>query len=285
MKKIFITGRYGQLANEFERYLTKNSIDYIALEINELDITNFKSVVETIKDCSPSVIINCAAYNLVDQAEQDYLIAHKVNVLGPRNLAISSLECGAAFVHYSSDYVFDGAKIDDLYIETDSVNPINEYGKSKLLGEKAVFDITSSALIFRLSWVFGEGKQNFIYKLIKWQENSSFLKIACDEFSIPTYTEMVVEVTMKSLEKSITGLYHLTNTDYCSRYEWARFILKKLGINKHVHPVSMSIFNLPAKRPAFSAMNNEEICSLLNIQIPTWQESVEFHIKKYLHSF
>jgi dTDP-4-dehydrorhamnose reductase len=131
-----------------------------------------------------------------------------------------------------------------------------------------------------LSWVFGEGKQNFIYKLSEWSKNSAFLKIACDEFSVPTYTHTVVQVTMAALEQGAFGLYHLTNSGYCSRYEWAKYILDESGINKFIRPVSMDSFNLPARRPGFSAMSNEQISRLLNIDIPTWQEAVTSFIRE-----
>lgn len=277
-----ITGKYGQLANEFEKYFQMHSIDYVALDINELDITDFSAVMDAVKSYKPNVILNCAAYNFVDKAEEDYITAHKVNVWGPKNLAIASIENNSRLVHYSSDYVFDGKKLEDLYTEDDITNPLNEYGKTKLLGEIAVLDTINEPLIFRLSWVFGDGQQNFIYKLMKWQEGNNYLKIACDEFSVPTYTRMVVDVTIKALVSGIKGIFHLTNSDYCSRYEWACFVLKTMGIRKHIHPVPMSIFNLPANRPSFSAMKNNLIVSKLNINIPSWQESVEYYINNFI---
>ena len=222
----------------------------------------------------PDVIINCAAYNLVDKAEQDRERVFSVNAEGPGTLAAAAKKHNAVLVHFGSDYVFDGAKENGLYTEQDPINPLNVYGESKREGERLVQEGTDRHLIFRLSWVFGEGKQNFIHKLSEWSQNNAFLKIACDEFSVPTYTRTVVDVTMQALEQGAFGLYHLTNSGYCSRYEWAQYILAELGINKFIRPVSMDSFDLPAQRPRFSAMSNEQICRLLNIRIPAWQEAV-----------
>jgi dTDP-4-dehydrorhamnose reductase len=179
-------------------------------------------------------------------------------------------------VHYSSDYVFDGRKETALYGEGDATNPLNQYGRSKLAGEQAVRDVLEDrSLVFRLSWVFGGGKQNFIAKLLEWSAAQEYLRIACDEFSVPTWTETVVDVTLNALEQGVGGLYHLTNSGYCSRYEWAKAILRKKGIDKFIRPVSMDSFNLPAKRPKFSAMSNRTITDRLRIPIPAWEEAVD----------
>jgi dTDP-4-dehydrorhamnose reductase len=130
-------------------------------------------------------------------------------------------------------------------------------------------------LIFRTSWVYGLGKQNFLYKLIQWIRQQDYLKIACDEFSIPTSTKTIVDITLKSIEKGIIGLFHLTNSDYCSRYEWGKKFLVLSGIKKFIYPAYQADFNLPAKRPRFSAMNNNKISSALKIEIPPWDKELE----------
>jgi dTDP-4-dehydrorhamnose reductase len=135
-------------------------------------------------------------------------------------------------------------------------------------------------LIFRLSWVYGEGKQNFIYKLTEWANNKEYLKIACDEFSVPTHTDTIVNVTLKSLDAGMRGLFHLTNSGFCSRYEWATFIAKYLGIRKFIRPVSMDVFHLPARRPKFSAMTNIRLSGELNLSIPSWEEAVESFLRE-----
>lgn len=271
-----ITGSSGQLAASFTKRLRSRSMEFLAPDESLCDITDRMSIRKVVGACHPHVIINCAAYNLVDKAEQDRARVFQVNALGPRLLAEEARECNAVLVHFGSDYVFDGLKQDSLYREEDPAAPLSEYGRSKLAGEQAVREVLGErSLVFRLSWVFGEGKQNFIAKLLEWSAAQEFLRIAYDEFSVPTWTETVVDVTLNALEQGVNGLYHLTNSGYCSRYEWAKAILRKKGIDKFIRPVSMDSFSLPAKRPKFSAMSNQAITHRLNTSIPTWEEAVD----------
>ncbi len=278
--KYLITGKNGQLARAFIRKFEEQSLTFNAPDESRLDITNGTAVGEVVAACKPDVIINCAAYNLVDRAEQERDKAFAVNASGPQHLAQAAARQRAILVHFGSDYVFDGAKENGLYTEYDPVHPLNEYGKSKRSGEDLVRESTGDYLIFRLSWVFGDGKQNFIHKLTEWARTSEYLKIACDEFSVPTYTDNVVSVTLKALEQGMTGLYHMTNSGFCSRYEWATSVFRQLGIKKFIRPVSMDVFNLPARRPKFSAMSNASLSRALNIEIPTWQEAVGSFLRK-----
>jgi len=278
--KYLITGKNGQLAQEFLRRLGKQSADVLAPDEASLDITNRKAVFQAVKQYKPQVIINCAAYNLVDNAEQDHDRVFAVNAEGPGLLAAAAHEHNALIVHFGSDYVFNGAKESGQYTEQDAVDPLNEYGKSKLAGEKRVIQESSEYLIFRLSWIFGSGKQNFIHKLIEWSRANEYLKVACDEFSVPTSTSTVVDVALKAVERNLVGLYHLTSSGYCSRYEWAKHILLCLGSNKFIRPVSMDSFNLPAPRPKFSAMSNHALSRALDITIPDWQEAVSSFLRE-----
>ncbi len=278
--KYLITGKNGQLARAFINKFNRQSIDFSAPEESQLDITDYNATVTAVTAYRPDVIINCAAYNLVDKAEQDKDRVFAVNATGPKNLAQAAASQKALLVHFGSDYVFDGRKENGLYTESDPVNPLNEYGKSKLAGEQHVMDELDQCLVLRLSWVFGSGKQNFIYKLTEWSRNSDYLKIACDEFSVPTYTGMVVDITLKAIEQGMTGRYHLTNSGFCSRYEWAKLILNTIGVKKFIRPVTMDTFNLPAKRPKFSAMINSKLAGLLNVDIPTWEESVRSFLRE-----
>ena len=278
--RYLITGKNGQLARAFQQELDRRRADFLAPDESAFDITNRAAVCEAVGSYKPDVIINCAAYNLVDKAEQDRDKVFSVNAEGPGILAAAAKKNNAVLVHFGSDYVFDGAKENGLYTEEDPLHPLNVYGESKQAGERLVQQGTEKHLVFRLSWVFGEGKQNFIHKLSEWSQNNAFLKIACDEFSVPTSTHTVVQVTMQALDQGAFGLYHLTNSGYCSRYEWAKHILAELGINKFIRPVSMDSFDLPARRPRFSAMSNDQICRRLTIRIPTWQEAVTSFVRE-----
>lgn len=279
--KYLIIGKKGQLGKAFVKELTGQGREISAFDMDELDIGNLSDVLSVFEQLKPSVVINCAAYNHVDLAEEHFTLAYRVNGLAVKNLAFASKKYNAFLVHYGSDYIFDGQKTDGLYAEDDPVRPLNEYGKSKYLGEFLLKEETERYLIFRLSWVFGEGEQNFIHKLLKWSEQNKSLNIACDEVSVPTYTNTVVSVTLKALSHELTGTYHLTNSGYASRYEWARFIMKTLKIDKFIYPVSRESFNLPARRPAFSAMSNEKISGKLDLVIPSWEDSVENFIRNY----
>ncbi|MBI5418316.1 dTDP-4-dehydrorhamnose reductase [Candidatus Poribacteria bacterium] len=277
--KILITGANGQLGTEF-RNILKNSDKYkvIAPVEKELDITDLNSILKIIESNKPDLLINCAAYNLVDNAENSYDSAYNVNALGVKNLSFASKKNNIKFIHYSSDYIFDGTK-EDFYTEDDIPNPINKYGESKLQGEKLLMLENDNFLIFRTSWVFGKGKQNFLYKLMEWGKKNRVLKIVYDQISIPTYTEDIAKITMLAIEKELKGIYNLTNSGYASRYEVARYFFKKLKLNNLILPVSSDKFNLPAKRPFFSVLANKKISDELGITIPSWQDGIEKYIK------
>lgn len=278
--KILITGAKGQLAKEFIKKLSDLGIDFMGLSKQELDITDYEKVFEVFREIKPSVVINCAAYNLVDRAESYPFEAIKVNFLGVANLVYASNLYKAKLVHFSTDYVFDGTK-EGLYTEEDEPNPLNEYGKSKLWGERFIQENMENYLIFRTSWVYGDGKQNFIYKLLQWAKEREVLQIAFNEVSVPTYTGFIVEKTLKALEKGLAGLYHLVPRGYASRYEWAKLALKLFGINKILIPVQKEIFNLPAKRPDFSAMSCAKIEKELEEEFEEWDEIYSKVYSKY----
>ena len=278
--RFLITGGHGQLAREFIRRFERLSLDFRAPGKSEMDITDEKKIGGVVAGYRPDVIINCAAYNLVDKAEDSPEAAFTVNVLGPKNLARAAAAGRAMLVHFGSDYVFDGLKESGLYVESDPANPLNEYGRSKLAGEENVLAELERSLVLRLSWVFGLGRQNFIYKLSQWAASNEYLKIACDEFSVPTWTGTVVDVTLKAIDEGVVGRYHLTNSGFCSRYEWAKEILGCLGNSKFIRPVSMDAFKLPAPRPKFSAMSNSALAQELGIEIPTWQKAVGLFIEE-----
>lgn len=272
--KILITGSKGQLGTEFVDNLTYSNNIY-AFDKEELDITNLDKVYEVLKTLKPDIIINCASYNLVDKAEQEFEKALYVNAFGVRNLCILAKETKSFLIHYSTDYVFDGQKR-DFYKEEDIPNPLNKYALSKLLGEKEICSILEDRfLIFRTSWVYGKGKQNFLYKLTLWSQNNDYLKIACDEFSVPTSTKTIVNITLKALEKGLVGLYHLVNSDYASRYEWAKEYFRLKDIKTTIYPAYQSEFNLCAKRPNWSVLDNKTISKALNIHIKHWKEALK----------
>ncbi len=278
--KYLITGSKGQLGKEFVSRLTEKNADFTGVDIDDIDITVRKDVRNLFKELKPDVVINCAAYNFVDQAESDRYDAFRINAEAVQILARACEKYGAFLVHYSSDYVFAGDKRTGLYTEEDKPVPLSVYGKSKLAGEKYLSEVFDNWLIFRLSWVFGRGSQNFIYKVKNWAEKNEMLSVVYDEISVPTYTENVVQATLRALEEGITGLYHLCSQGYASRYEWAKHIFKELGIEKFIYPCSILEFDLPAQRPKFSAMSASPIENLLNLKLPEWEKATSIFINK-----
>jgi len=271
--KIFITGSQGQLGKEIVQQALLRGIESFHYTHQDLDITQFELVQNLIVSLKPDVIINCAAYNNVDGAESESHMAYAVNCEGVRNLAICAKSCGVYLIHYSTDYVFDGKK-HSPYLVTDIPHPINIYGESKLEGEKAIQEVFDNYLILRVSWVFGQNpKASFPLKLFSWSKSNSTLKIVSDQTSSPTSVVDIANITFELLKEKVTGLYHFSNSGFCSRFEWARFILDRIGWTGKPIPVPSSAFPTPAQRPTFSALDSSEVSTLIGKSIPTWQEA------------
>lgn len=276
--RALIIGSKGQLGSAFAAHFEKNGWDYTAADLDVLDISDTDAVLNTVISLRPGLIVNCSAYNLVDKAETDSDKAFAVNAYGPRNLALALRQLDSYLIHFSTDYVFDGAK-GAPYTEQDKPNPLNVYGLSKLKGEQYAGEAAQS-LVLRLSWVYGKGSQNFMHKLKGWAAAPGPLRVSADEVSVPTSTGDVVAATMEALKRGITGRWHMTNTGHCSRYDWARLALKEYGIDKAVEPARMADFKLPARRPGYSAMSNAAISGELGIAIPSWEEAVKKFIRE-----
>ena len=272
--KYLLVGDQGQLGKEFTRQFKQYGMNYLGVDIEQLNIAEREAVSNIFEMEKPEIVINCAAYNDVDGAERNPDAAIPANIEGPRNLAAAAKKYNSLLVHYSSDYVFSGDNGEVLYTEDDATDPINAYGRSKLMGEKMITGECDDFLVFRLSWVYGMGNQNFIYKLKQWANNKSELNISSDEFSVPTSTKVIVDITLKALEKNLRGLYHLTNSGYASRFEWAQKIIEWYGMNVVLHSVERSFFDLPAPRPYFSAMSNKKLSTELGVIIPEWEDSL-----------
>jgi dTDP-4-dehydrorhamnose reductase len=276
--KILITGANGQLAREFQKLAGTDPYEITAFDRERLDIADPAAVEETLTRYTPNVLLNCAAYNFVDKAEACFDDAYRVNALGVKTLAAACRKSNILLVHYSSDYVFDGTK-EDFYTEEDEPNPLNRYGKSKLDGEIFLREETDRFLLFRVSWVFGEGEQNFLYKLSEWAKKNRVLKIVCDQISIPTYTKDIVNLSMFAIQKGLSGTYHLTNGGYASRYEVARYFLERLEMDSLILPVGSGHFPTPAQRPYFSAMSSRKLSDALNVTIPDWKLGIDRYIE------
>lgn len=273
---VLITGANGQLGRAFQELFKNEGAEFIAAPKEELDITDLKKIREFVsKNPGITHIINCAAYNKVDEAEKDWKTAYLVNGLGPRNLAIVANEIDAELVHYSTDYVFSGEK-GSPYTIYDTPDPINRYGESKVLGERFIMSIADKLYLIRTGWVFGDG-ENFAKKVIEWSKKNQVLRIVDDEISSPTYAPDLARATGELIKQRAYGLYHITNRGYCSRYEWAEFILNKIGWSGELKRAKQEDFNLPAKRPKFSVLEGFGLWETIGMKMEEWiRRTTEF---------
>jgi len=275
--KVLITGANGQLGQEFQKKFSQLKIAHIPTDYQQLDITNIDQIRKLVqKEKDITHIINCAAYNNVDKAEEEWEKAYTINGLAVRNLTIVSNEINAELIHYSTDYVFSGTKKE--YTIYDEPSPINKYGESKALGEKEVKQAQKYYLI-RVSWVFGMGNINFAKKVISWSKDKEELSITADEKSAPTYTVDLVEATLELIKQKVYGLYHITNTP-CTRYEWAEYILKQIGWQGRLKQAKRSDFNLPAMRPESSVLNNFGYSQVTGKSMPDWKDATNRFLKE-----
>ena len=270
--KVMITGAGGQLGQDMVKAAGARGCHAIPFTSRELDITDAAAVRAAVARHRPDALINCAAYNAVDQAESDWQRAFMVNGLGVRNLAIAAGDCSAVLVHYSTDYVFDG-EADRPYTIADLPRPISRYGESKLLGEIAVRDLSTRFFLIRTSWVFGTGNNNFARKILEWSRQKEELRVVDDQVSSPTFTRDLARATLDLLPTGQYGLYHLTNAGSCSRYGWARRILEAIGWGGTLVPARTDEFPTPARRPAYSVLDNFGSPEVLGYAMPGWEDA------------
>jgi len=276
---ILITGANGQLGQDIRKECDRRGIPYTAADSRSLDITDKRAVRAYMKDRAPETIINCAAYNAVDQAETEWRRAYQVNGLAVRDLALAAREMDAVLVHFSTDYVFDGSSTHP-YTIVDAPNPLSRYGKSKLLGEQEVLTLSDQFFLIRTSWVFGTGNVNFARKVLEWSRDKDALSIVTDQVSSPTYTRDLARATLDLCETGYYGLYHVTNSESCSRYDWARFILETIGWKGSLYPAKTPDFPTPARRPAFSVLDNFGLREALGYDLPSWETATLNYLKE-----
>lgn len=271
---ILITGGNGQLGTEVCHLLDENNVSYIATDSKRLNITNKASVDELVGKLKPKYIIHCAAYTAVDQAEDEGKLQNeKVNIEGTRNIANAAKSVGATLIYISTDYVFDGTKKNGEYSIEDATNPINEYGHAKLFGELAVREILKDFYIIRTSWVFGQFGHNFVFTMKKLAKTHKRLTIVDDQFGRPTWTRTLAEFIYFVIDNNTDfGVYHLSNDDSCSWYEFAKEILKDEE-NLEIVPVTSAEFPQKAKRPQFSIMDLSKVKEL-GFTIPSWKDAL-----------
>lgn len=264
-----VTGSNGQLGNELKR-LFGNKAVYADKE--ELDITSFDDVKRFCSAHDFEAIINCAAYTAVDKAETDKELAEKINVLGPKNLAMT----GIPLIHISTDYVFDGTACRP-YQEDDKTNPQSVYGITKLAGEKAVMEAASTAIIIRTAWLYSSFGNNFVKTMRRLGGERTELKVVFDQVGTPTYARDLAEAIVAILPQLKSGMkeiYHFSDEGVCSWYDFAVEIMKESGLKCQVLPIESKDYPTPAKRPSYSVLNKAKIKRDFGLRINHWKESL-----------
>lgn len=277
--KVLVTGAAGMLGRQVVLAYQRRGADVYGLSRQELDITKPDQVNTTLKKINPDVVINCAAYTNVDGAEEEKEKAFIINGLGPRYLALACRQYGAALVHMSTDYIFNGQPKRPYQIY-DTPCPVNTYGASKLFGEAGVRETGGKFFIVRVSWLFGPGGKNFVDTILNLAREREELKVVDDQRGCPTYTVDLAGALTHLVESEVYGTYHVTNTGETTWYEFANTIVRAAGLKTQVTPCKTEDFPRPAPRPVFSVMDPFPLRQVIGYDLPTWEDAVERHIKQ-----
>ena len=268
MNKILITGCNGQLGTELGKLLP----NAIKTDYQQLDITNADAVKQFVSKNQIDTIINCAAYTAVDKAEDDIALSEKININGPWNLAMT----GAKIIHISTDYVFDG-KADRPYIEFDEVNPQGAYGKTKLAGENMVREFADKYYIVRTAWLYGDGK-NFVKTMLRLSETNDTVRVVADQFGTPTSADELAKAICYLIPTDNYGIFHGTCEGSCSWADFTEEIFRIKGLSTKVDHITTAEYPTPAKRPAYSVLENYMLKLTGDYMFADWKEA----IKEYL---
>jgi len=290
--RILLTGRNGQVGYELRRSLAPLG-EVIAPERQQLDLVNPDSIRSCIQSIKPDLIVNAAAHTAVDKAEQERDLAMAINATAPRVMAEEAECLGAALIHYSTDYVFDGSKGDGSkgqpYLEDDAACPINVYGETKWAGEEAIRAVAGRHLILRTSWVYGMRGNNFLLSILRLARQREELGIVDDQIGSPTWSRMIAETTAcivaqqlaaaDSLFEGCSGTYHLTSSGQTSWYGFARALLecdpnKSEQVLKQLKAITSADYPTPAARPKYSVLDVSKLQKQFNLKMPAWDESL-----------
>ncbi len=284
MKRIMITGCNGQLGRalnqlyEKEQGITLINTDVFPGEgITSLDITDVDMVLSFVRGMKPDAIINCAAHTNVDKCEADIDNAYKINAVGPRNLSIAAAEIGAKLMHVSTDYVFPGTEARAL-TEFDAVGPTSMYGRTKLAGENFVRDFGDKYFIIRTAWLYGDGK-NFVKTMLKLAENHKEVGVVKDQYGTPTSAAELAKAIKYLLPTENYGLFHGTCEGSCSWADFASEIFRLAGKDTKVNYITTEEFGSPAKRPAYSILDNYMLRLTTDFTFAFWQDAISAYMK------
>ncbi len=278
--RILLTGYKGQLGRALHQALRDHTL--ALADLPETDITNPPQIIQAIADFRPDVVIHTAAYADTAGCQRDPDLAYRANTLGTRNVALGCQQAGAALLHISSNEVFDGRK-GEPYLEWEATNPLSVYARSKQAGEWYVQSLLERFYIVRLAWLYSQGAASFVTKTLQWVQTSEELQVVTDEIATPTYAPDLVQAIVKLINQPIYGIYHLTNSGQCSRYEWAQRILTLAGLG-HVTIAPALLADLPeaVPKPVNSALRNF-IGAELGITLRPWQDALEEYFDRFHH--
>lgn len=293
--KILLLGSNGQVGQALTRSLSPFG-ELIISDRKHLDLTNLQSIESTITQINPDIIVNASAYTAVDLAEKEQSICLQINHLAIEKLASIAKQQDILLIHYSTDYVFNGNGTTP-YTENQPTDPINSYGKSKLLGEQAIIDSGCRHFIFRTCWVYSLYGNNFPKTIIKLATDRPELKIINDQIGTPTSAELIADITALCLYKHINqafdhyGVYNLTSNGDTTWYEFAKYFIEKLssmGVelscnSQNIVPIPTSEYPTPAKRPNYSVLDIQKLENNLQISIPNWKHHVDIFCKQIIH--
>lgn len=281
--RILLTGSKGMLGSDCKDVLGAEH-EIIALDRKDLDITFWDKVIEKIQHTAPNIVVNCSAYTDVDGCEKEPFTVKKVNVEGPRNLAQACARFNCKMIHFSTDYVFNGYKgVPQPYFEDDSMDPLSAYGRSKMDSEVAVRDNAFDYAIFRTAWLYGLNGRNFVASILRnvLYKKMKVLKVVNDQIGSPTWTRTLAMQVAELIKADVKGTFHATSEGYCSRFEWARHILKRLGIRATLEPCSSNQVKTIARRPHNCILENRLLKKHgLNI-LPEWQKDLDTFLDQY----
>ncbi|HUR21144.1 MAG TPA: dTDP-4-dehydrorhamnose reductase [Vicinamibacterales bacterium] len=280
--RILVTGRDGQVGWELQRTLARLG-EVVAYSRTEFDLANPESLREKMRALKPDWIINAAAYTAVDRAEQEEASASTINGEAPGILAEEAKKLGAGFVHFSTDYVFDGTK-QTPYVETDPTNPLGAYGRTKLAGEQNVMAAGGRSWIFRTSWVYAPRGKNFMLTILRLATERPRLRVVADQYGAPTSAGLISDTVARfmateSAHRAAGGLYHLTADGRTSWHGFAEAIVQEgaargLCPQVPIDPITTAEYPLPAKRPMNSVMDHQQLARDFGLQLPDWRDSL-----------
>jgi dTDP-4-dehydrorhamnose reductase len=278
--KIAVIGAKGMLGKELCRVLG-NQHQILAWDIDEVDITDRPGTIEVLSAERPELIINSAVFVDLEGCESDPDKAWLINAVGAQNLALAAQQAGSALVYISSDYIFDGKSEVD-YDEVSQPHPLNQYGRSKLAGERLSLQICARTYAVRTAWLFGHAPNNYVERVLKAAERERVVRMPVDQLESPTYTAHLAEAMLSLIVTGAFGIYNITSIGACTRASFAQYVLQQAGRSEPVEIVEAAMLKRFAKRPARAVLNCRLYQLVTGQSLPHWQQGVQDYLANRL---